>query len=81
MKHSGKASSTIHVWQKHEITLKAEKTYSNPYTEVELWVDLKGPVGGASAAVVMHRSLHVEDGLIQSQVNAILEASDVGLLP
>ncbi len=50
MKHSGKASSTIHVWQKHEITLKAEKTYSNPYTEVELWVDLKGPGGGPSAA-------------------------------
>ena len=48
--YSGKASNTMHVWQKHEITLKAEKTYPNPYAEVEVWVDLKGPGGGLSEA-------------------------------
>jgi len=31
------------VWEKVEITLHAEKTYENPYKEVEVWVDLKGP--------------------------------------
>lgn len=33
----------MHVWEKVEITLRAQNTYSNPYTEVEVWVDLKGP--------------------------------------
>jgi len=32
-----------HVWEKVEITLHAEKYYDNPYTEVEVWIDLKGP--------------------------------------
>jgi hypothetical protein len=31
------------VWEKVEITLRTEKTYENPYKDVELWVDLKGP--------------------------------------
>ncbi len=31
------------VWEKVEITLHAKNTYANPYTEVEVWVDLKGP--------------------------------------
>ncbi|MCH7558872.1 MAG: DUF4038 domain-containing protein [Planctomycetes bacterium] len=31
------------VWEKVEITLYAEKSYENPYKEVEVWVDLKGP--------------------------------------
>ncbi|MCH8120890.1 MAG: DUF4038 domain-containing protein [Planctomycetes bacterium] len=31
------------VWEKVEITLYAEKPYENPYKEVEVWVDLKGP--------------------------------------
>jgi hypothetical protein len=31
------------VWEKVEITLYAEKRYENPYKEVEVWVDLKGP--------------------------------------
>jgi len=31
------------VWEKVEIGLYAEKTYENPYKEVEVWVDLKGP--------------------------------------
>ncbi len=32
-----------HVWQKVEITLQSEHTYSNPYTDVLVWVDLTGP--------------------------------------
>ncbi len=35
--------SEIHVWQMKEIVLKSEKVYSNCYTEVTCWVDLKGP--------------------------------------
>ncbi len=37
------ASDTYHVWQKVEITLEAQKTCENPYTEVLVWVDLTGP--------------------------------------
>ena len=33
----------VHVWQKVEIELQAEDEYDNPYTEVEVWVQLKGP--------------------------------------
>jgi len=36
-------AETHHVWEKVEITLQASKSYENPYTEVEVWVDLKGP--------------------------------------
>ncbi|MHC4460275.1 MAG: apiosidase-like domain-containing protein [Planctomycetota bacterium] len=36
-------AETCHLWQKVEITLQAEKSYENPYKEVEVWVDLKGP--------------------------------------
>jgi len=32
-----------HVWEKVEITLHANSSYENPYTDVEVWVDLKGP--------------------------------------
>ena len=32
-----------HVWEKVEITLHSERHYDNPYTEVEVWVDLEGP--------------------------------------
>ena len=31
------------VWQKVEIRLSAKNQYANPYTDVEVWVDLKGP--------------------------------------
>jgi len=34
---------TCHVWEKVEITLGARNGYDNPYTEVVVWVDLKGP--------------------------------------
>lgn len=33
----------IHVWEMKEVKLKAEKIYTNYYTEVTCWVDLKGP--------------------------------------
>jgi len=32
-----------HTWEKHEIALHAENEYPNPYTDVEVWVDLEGP--------------------------------------
>jgi hypothetical protein len=32
-----------HVWEMQEITLKAELTYDNYYSDVTVWVDLKGP--------------------------------------
>jgi hypothetical protein len=37
------AAAQPHVWEKQEITLTAARTYSNPYTEVTVWVDLTGP--------------------------------------
>jgi hypothetical protein len=33
----------IHTWEMLEITLLAEKEYSNYYTDVTCWVELKGP--------------------------------------
>ena len=36
-------AGSVHTWDKVEITLTAEKTYDNPYTKVEVWVDLQGP--------------------------------------
>jgi hypothetical protein len=33
----------IHVWEMVEITLEAEDLYENPYTDVDVWVQLKGP--------------------------------------
>ena len=39
-----KADAAVkHVWEKIEITLHAENDYDNPYTDVEVWVDLRGP--------------------------------------
>jgi hypothetical protein len=32
-----------HVWEKVEITLQSQRQYENPYADVEVWVDLKGP--------------------------------------
>jgi len=37
------AADAVHVWEKVEIPLTAEKTYANPYADVTAWVDLKGP--------------------------------------
>ena len=36
-------SADVHVWEKVELTFQAENHYANPYTEVRVWVDLKGP--------------------------------------
>ena len=33
----------IHLWEMQELTFTAENNYQNPYTEVTVWVDLKGP--------------------------------------
>jgi hypothetical protein len=35
--------NTIHVWEKYEIVLTSEKTYDNPYIEVEVGIRLRGP--------------------------------------
>lgn len=37
------ARAAVHVWQKVELTFHAQNHYVNPYTNVEVWVDLKGP--------------------------------------
>jgi hypothetical protein len=36
-------AGTVHLWEKVEITLHSEKYYENPYTQVEVWIDLEGP--------------------------------------
>src|SRR5512134_970460 len=36
-------AASTHVWEKIEITLQASNNYANPYTDVQVWVDLKGP--------------------------------------
>lgn len=40
---SSASATSIHVWEKVEITLKAKKVSLNPYTDTKVWVDLKGP--------------------------------------
>ena len=40
---AGLAQSPAHVWEPREIELLASRTYANPYTEVECWVELTGP--------------------------------------
>jgi len=39
---AGRAESR-HVWEKVEITLRSQRQFENPYTDVQVWVDLKGP--------------------------------------
>ena len=34
---------TKHTWQKIEINLEATNTYDDPYNDVDVYVDLKGP--------------------------------------
>ena len=36
-------AETRHVWEKVEVTLESERQYENAYTDVRVWVDLKGP--------------------------------------
>ena len=33
----------VHPWEKVEVTLQAQGKYENPYTQVDVWVDLEGP--------------------------------------
>ena len=33
----------LHVWEKFEVVLHVQHEYSNPYTDVEVWIDLQGP--------------------------------------
>src|SRR6516164_10907113 len=33
----------VHVWEKVELTFHSQNHYNNPYTNVEVWVDLQGP--------------------------------------
>ncbi|MHC4249567.1 MAG: apiosidase-like domain-containing protein [Planctomycetota bacterium] len=37
------APAPVRVWEEVEITLRAEREYANPYTDVEVWVELAGP--------------------------------------
>lgn len=37
------ANQAAHVWEKQEIALRAQTSFRNPYTDVVVWVDLKGP--------------------------------------
>ena len=37
------AGQTVHPWEKQELTFYATNHYANPYTNVEVWVDLRGP--------------------------------------
>jgi hypothetical protein len=36
-------SANVHIWEMHEIILKAEMKYNNYYTDITCWVDLTGP--------------------------------------
>jgi Protein of unknown function (DUF4038)/Domain of unknown function (DUF5060) len=36
-------AAKVHVWEKHELRFTTAKSYSNPYTEAIVWVDLEGP--------------------------------------
>ena len=35
--------AVIHMWDVHEIVLHAKNNYNNPYTDVTVWAQLKGP--------------------------------------
>lgn len=37
------AFAAVHVWEKQEVVLTAAGKYTNPYTDVIVWVDLQGP--------------------------------------
>ncbi len=37
------AFAATHVWEKQEITLTSAREFSNPYTDVTVWLDLSGP--------------------------------------
>lgn len=37
------SAQVVHVWEMQEITLKAKRNYKNPYTDIDIWIDLTGP--------------------------------------
>jgi len=37
------AAAPVHVWEKQELTFTSVASFSNPYTDVVIWVDLRGP--------------------------------------
>ncbi len=37
------AAGSIHVWEKQELTFTSASSFTNPYTDVVVWVDLTGP--------------------------------------
>jgi hypothetical protein len=37
------AQKVIHTWELQEIELRSSGAYANPYTDVDCWVELKGP--------------------------------------
>jgi hypothetical protein len=37
------AAPPVHVREKQEVTFRSARTWANPYTDVTVWVDLKGP--------------------------------------
>jgi hypothetical protein len=37
------AEQKYHIWEKVDITLYTNKSYENPYMEVDVWADLEGP--------------------------------------
>ena len=41
--HASLQRGEAHVWDKQEIILQAAKDYANPYADVTVWIDLKGP--------------------------------------
>ena len=44
-------AGSVHTWEKTEITLIAKNSYANPYTDVEVWVDLRGSQASPNAAM------------------------------
>lgn len=41
--HASLKRGEAHVWETQEIILEAAKDYANPYADVTVWIDLKGP--------------------------------------
>jgi hypothetical protein len=37
------ALGAVHVWEKQDLTFTSANSYTNPYTDVTVWVDLSGP--------------------------------------
>ena len=33
----------LHTWQKKELTFTSDRSFQNPYTDIRVWVDLRGP--------------------------------------